>query len=44
MCYKMAVEFNRHQSFYTNKQYVKIKHMENETNLWSVFLVKTKYS
>ena len=32
--------FNRHQFFYTNKQYVK---MQNETNLWSSFLVKTKY-
>ena len=35
--------FNRHQVFYTNKQYVKIKLMQNETNLWSSFLVKTKY-
>ena len=35
--------FNRHQFFYTNKQYVKIKLMQNETNLWSSFLVKTKY-
>ena len=33
--------FNRHQFFHTNKQYVKIK--QNETNLWSSFLVKTKY-
>ena len=33
----------RHQFFYTNKQYVKIKLMYNETNLWSSFLVKTKY-
>ena len=29
--------------FSTNKQYVKIKLMQNETNLWSNFLVKTKY-
>ena len=30
--------------FSTNKQYVKIKLMENEANLWSIFfLVKTKY-
>ena len=29
--------------FSTNKQYVKIKLMQNETNLWSIFLVKTKY-
>ena len=29
--------------FYTNKQYVKIKLMQNETNLWSSFLVKTEY-
>ena len=36
--------FNRHQFyFYTNKQHVKIKLMQNETNLWSSFLVKTKY-
>ena len=35
--------FNRHQFFSTNKQYVKIKVMQNETNLWSIFLVKTKY-
>ena len=35
--------FNRHQFFSTNKQYVKIKLMQNETNLWSIFLVKTKY-
>ena len=35
--------FNPHQFGYTNKQYVKIKPMQNETNLWSSFLVKTKY-
>ena len=35
--------FNHHQFFSTNKQYVKIKLMQNETNLWSSFLVKTKY-
>ena len=35
--------FNRHQFFYTNKQQVKIKLMQNETNLLSSFLVKTKY-
>ena len=35
--------FNRHQFFYTNKQYVKIKLMQNETNLWITFLVKMKY-
>ena len=29
--------FNRHQFFSTNKQYVKIKLMQNETNLWSTF-------
>ena len=34
--------FNRRQFFSTNKQYVKIKLMQNETNLWSIFLVKTK--
>ena len=35
--------FNRHQFFSTNKQYVKIRLMHNETNRWSIFLVKTKY-
>ena len=35
--------FNRHQFLATNKQYVKIKLMQNETNLWSIFLAKTKY-
>ena len=35
--------FNRHQFFSTNKQCVKIKLIQNETNLWSIFLVKTKY-
>ena len=29
--------FNRCQFFYTNKQYVKIELMQNETNLWSSF-------
>ena len=30
--------FNRHQFlFSTNNQYVKIKLMQNETNLWSIF-------
>ena len=29
--------------FSTNKQYVRIKHVQNETNLRSIFLVKTKY-
>ena len=35
--------FNRHQFFPQIKQYVKIKLMQNETNLWSIFLVNTKY-
>ena len=35
--------FNRHHFFSTNKQYVKIKLMQNETNRWTIFLVKTKY-
>ena len=35
--------FNRHQLFYTNTQYLKIKLMQNEINLWSSFWVKTKY-
>ena len=34
---------NRHQFFPTHKQYVKIKLMQNETNRWSTFLLKTKY-
>ena len=35
--------FSRHQFFSTNKQYVKIKLMQNKTNLRSIFLVKRKY-
>ena len=35
--------FNCHQFFSTNKQYLKVKLMQNETNRWSSFLVKTKY-
>ena len=36
--------FNRYQSFFHKyKQYIKIKLMQNETNLWSIFLVTTKY-
>ena len=30
-------------SFSRNKRYIKIKLMQNEINLWSIFLVKTKY-
>ena len=29
--------------FSANKQYAKIKLMQNKTNLWSTFLVKEKY-
>ena len=29
--------FNRHQLFSTNKQYVNVKLMQNETNRWSIF-------
>ena len=29
--------FNRHPFFFTNKQYVVIKLMQNETNRWSIF-------
>ena len=36
--------FNVTNFFSTNKQYIKIKLMQNETNRWSIFLVKTKYS
>ena len=35
--------FNRHQFFSANKQYVNIKLMQNEANLWITFLAKTKY-
>ena len=35
--------FNCHQFFFMNKQYVMFKLMQNETNWWSSFLVKTKY-
>ena len=35
--------FNCHQFFSTDKQYLKIKLMQNETNRWSIFLVKMKY-
>ena len=35
--------FNRHQFFSTHKQYIKIKLIQNETNRWSTFLVKTKH-
>ena len=31
-------DFNLHQLFSTNKQYVKIKLMQNETNRLSIFL------
>ena len=34
---------NLHNLFSMHKQYVKIKLMQNETNRWSIFLVKTKY-
>ena len=34
---------NRHQFFSTDKRYVKIKLMQNETNQCSIFLVRTKY-
>ena len=29
--------------FSTHKQYVKVKLMQNKTNRWSIFLVKTKH-
>ena len=35
--------FNRHHFSSTNKQYVNIKLVQHEINLWSSFLVKTKY-
>ena len=35
--------FNRHQFFSTKKRYVKVKLLQNETNLWSTVLVKKKY-
>ena len=36
-------DFNHHQLFSTNKQYVKINLIQTETNRWSIILVKTKY-
>ena len=36
-------DFKRHQFLSTNKKYVNIKLMQNEANLWSIRLVKTKY-
>ena len=36
---RAEVMFNRHQFFSTNKQLVKIKLMQNETNLWSCCFV-----
>ena len=35
-------DFNRHQFFSTNKQYVKIKLMQSETNLWSILFGKNE--
>ena len=40
--------FNCHQFFSTNKRYLKIKLMQNETNRWSIFcedeiLVKLRF-
>ena len=32
--------FNSGQFFFTNKQHVKIKLMQNETNRWSIFFGK----
>ena len=36
-------DINHQQFFSTNKQYLKIKPMQNETNRWSIFLVMSKY-
>ena len=36
-------DLNRHQFFSTNKQYVKIKLMQNRDKSVEYFLVKTKY-
>ena len=33
-------DFNRHQLFSTNKQYIQIKPMRNETNRWSSFCLR----
>ena len=35
--------FKCHQFFSTHKQYVKITLMQNDTNRWIIFLVKSKY-
>ena len=41
---KAEEDFDRHQLFYSrNKQCLKIKLTQNETNCWSIFVVKTKY-
>ena len=34
--------FNHLQFFSAYKRYVKIKLMQNKTNLWNIFLLKTK--
>ena len=39
----LRLQMGAKEMFSTNKQYVKIKLMQNETNLWSMFLVKAKY-
>ena len=36
-------DFNCHQLFSTNKPYLEIKLMQNETNRCSIFFVKMKY-
>ena len=36
-------DFNSYQLFSKNKQYVKIKLMQNETNRWSIYLANRKY-
>ena len=40
---RVKEEFNRHQLFSRNKQYVKIELMQIETNRSSIFLVMMKY-
>ena len=39
----LRLQMRAKEMFNCHKQYVKIKLMQNETNRWSIFLVKTKY-
>ena len=48
MCDKMAIstyimKITENDPFSSDKQYVEIELMQNETNRWSIFSVKAKY-